>query len=47
MNLVMLCGCMGLGVVAATIRKSFLLRKAIAARIAAEALADDSPVTTR
>jgi diguanylate cyclase (GGDEF)-like protein len=40
MNLVMLSSCMGMGVVAATVRKSVLLRRAIKARIAAEALAE-------
>jgi diguanylate cyclase (GGDEF)-like protein len=40
MNLVMLIACMGLGVLAAAIRKSFLLRKAMKARIAAEAQAE-------
>ncbi|WP_246731722.1 bifunctional diguanylate cyclase/phosphodiesterase [Methylocapsa sp. S129] len=40
MNLVMLSGCMGLGVFAAAIRKSFLLRRAMHARIAAEAQAE-------
>jgi diguanylate cyclase (GGDEF)-like protein len=40
MNLVMLTGCMGLGVFAAAIRKSFLLRKAMIARMAAEAQAE-------
>ena len=40
MNMVLLAGCLGFGAVVATIRKSFLLRKAIAARMAAEALAE-------
>jgi len=40
MNLLMLSSCMGMGVVAATVRKSVLLRRAIKARIAAEALAE-------
>ncbi len=40
MNLVMLTGCLGVGAVVATIRKSILLRKAIAARMAAEAFAE-------
>jgi diguanylate cyclase (GGDEF)-like protein len=40
MNLVMLTACMGLGVLAAAIRKSFVLRGAMEARIAAEALAE-------
>jgi len=40
LNLVMLTGCLGVGAVVATIRKSILLRKAIAARMAAEALAE-------
>ena len=40
MNLVMLTGCLGVGAVVATVRKSILLRKAIAARMAAEALAE-------
>jgi diguanylate cyclase (GGDEF)-like protein len=40
MNLVMLSSCMGMGIVAATIRKSVLLRRAIKGRIAAEALAE-------
>jgi diguanylate cyclase (GGDEF)-like protein len=42
MNLMMLSSCMAMGVVVATIRKSVLLRRAIAARIAAEALAEAS-----
>jgi diguanylate cyclase (GGDEF)-like protein len=42
MNFVVLSSCMGLGAVAATVRKSILLRKAIAARIAAEALAEQT-----
>ena len=40
MNFVMLSGCMGMGAVVATVRKSILLRKAIAAQIAAEELAE-------
>jgi diguanylate cyclase (GGDEF)-like protein len=36
LNLVMLSGCIGLGAAAATIRKSFLLRKAMMGRAAAE-----------
>jgi diguanylate cyclase (GGDEF)-like protein len=40
LNLVMLIGCMGLGAFAAAIRKSFMLRKAMEARIAAEAQAE-------
>jgi len=40
MNLVMLSGCMGMGAIAATVRKSVLLRKAIVARTQAEALAE-------
>jgi len=40
MNLVMLSGCMGMGAIAATVRKSVLLRKAIVARMQAEALAE-------
>jgi diguanylate cyclase (GGDEF)-like protein len=40
MDLVMLSGCMGFGVFAATVRKSILLRKAIVARMAAEELAE-------
>jgi diguanylate cyclase (GGDEF)-like protein len=40
MDLVMLTSCLGIGAVVATIRKSILLRKAIAARMAAEALAE-------
>ena len=39
-DLVMLSSCMGIGVFAATIRKSILLRRAIIARMAAEALAE-------
>jgi diguanylate cyclase (GGDEF)-like protein len=41
-ELVMLSSCMGIGVFAATIRKSILLRKAIVARMAAEALAEST-----
>jgi diguanylate cyclase (GGDEF)-like protein len=40
MDLVMLSCCMGLGVFVATVRKSVLLRRAIAGRLAAEALAE-------
>ena len=40
MNFVLLGGCMGMGVVVAMVRKSLLLRGAIKARIAAEALAE-------
>jgi len=40
LNFVMLTACLGVGAVVATIRKSFLLRRAIAARMAAEALAE-------
>src|SRR5271155_810693 len=40
MNLVMLSGCMGMGFVVATVRKTILLRRAIAARVAAETLAE-------
>jgi diguanylate cyclase (GGDEF)-like protein len=40
MNLVMLSSCMGMGIVAATVRKSVLLRGAIKARMSAEALAE-------
>jgi len=40
MNLVMLTACLGVGAAIATVRKSILLRKAIAARMAAEALAE-------
>src|SRR5260370_41999324 len=43
LNLVMLCACMGLGVLVAAVRKSFLLRKAMEARIAAEAQAQPTP----
>lgn len=42
MNLIMLTACMGFGLVAATIRKSMLLRRAIAARTKAEAAAEAS-----
>jgi diguanylate cyclase (GGDEF)-like protein len=42
MNLVMLSSCMGLGVIAATVRKSVLLRGAIKARMGAEALAEST-----
>jgi diguanylate cyclase (GGDEF)-like protein len=42
LNLVMLTACLGVGAVVATIRKSILLRRAIAARMAAEALAEKS-----
>lgn len=40
MNLVMLTCCLGVGAAVATVRKSILLRKAIVARMAAEALAE-------
>jgi diguanylate cyclase (GGDEF)-like protein len=40
LDLVMLCACMGLGVLVAAVRKSFLLRNAMQARIAAEAQAE-------
>ena len=40
MNLIMLSSCMGMGFVVATVRKSILLRRAITARMAAEALAE-------
>jgi diguanylate cyclase (GGDEF)-like protein len=40
MNLVVLSSCMGMGVVAATVRKSIMLRRAIRERVAAEALAE-------
>jgi diguanylate cyclase (GGDEF)-like protein len=40
MNLVMLTNCMGMGFVVATVRKSFLLRRAITARMAAESIAE-------
>jgi diguanylate cyclase (GGDEF)-like protein len=40
MNLVMLTACLGVGAAVATVRKSILLRKAIAARMAAEAFAE-------
>jgi diguanylate cyclase (GGDEF)-like protein len=40
LNLVMLSGCMGMGVFAAAIRKSLLLRRAMMARITAEAQAE-------
>ncbi len=40
MNLIMLSSCMGMGFVAATVRKSVLLRRAITARMAAEAVAE-------
>ena len=42
MNFVMMGCCIGLGAAAATVRKSILLRRAIAARIAAEALAEQT-----
>ena len=41
-DFIMLSSCMGIGVFAATVRKSILLRKAIAARMAAEALAEST-----
>ncbi len=41
-DLLMLSSCMGIGAFAATIRKSILLRRAIVARIAAEALAEST-----
>ena len=41
-DLLMFSSCMGIGAFAATIRKSILLRRAIVARIAAEALAESS-----
>ena len=40
MNLVMLSGCLGVGAAVATVRKSILLRKAIVARMEAEAFAE-------
>jgi diguanylate cyclase (GGDEF)-like protein len=40
LNFVMLTCCLGVGAAVATVRKSILLRKAIAARMAAEALAE-------
>jgi diguanylate cyclase (GGDEF)-like protein len=41
-DVLMFSACMGVGIFAASIRKSFMLRKAIAARFAAEALAEST-----
>jgi diguanylate cyclase (GGDEF)-like protein len=40
MNLVLLSGCMGMGIFVAAVRKSFVLRRAILARLAAEGQAE-------
>lgn len=42
LNFVMLTCCLGVGAAVATVRKSILLRRAIAARVAAEELAERS-----